>query len=64
MVRPDPLLTGSIMAMIAIALVFDDDEEGPRSTPSDDESLFGPETTENGTMTSSSRVAGDRSKKP
>ena len=32
--RPDIRLAGSIMVMIAIALVFDDD--GPSSTPSSD----------------------------
>ena len=28
MARPDTLLTGSIMAMIAVALLFDDGENG------------------------------------
>jgi len=34
MARADTLLTGSIVAMIAIALLFDD-EDGPPSAPDD-----------------------------
>ena len=34
MSHPDTLLNGSIMAMVAMTLVFDDDEDGSPSTPS------------------------------
>ena len=37
MSHPDSLLNGSIMAMIAMALVFDDDEDASPSSPNADE---------------------------
>jgi len=37
MAHPDSHLTGGIMAMIVMALVFDDDENGPVTSPSGDE---------------------------
>ena len=58
------MLSCSMMAMIAIAVIFDDDKEGPRSTPGDDNSLFDPDGTEDGMVT---QFVGDRwprTKKP
>ena len=36
MARADTLLTGSIMTMITMALMFDDDENGSTPPPNDD----------------------------
>jgi len=36
MARPDTLLTGSLMAMIAVALMFDDDDRPPAPSPDSD----------------------------
>jgi hypothetical protein len=54
MARSDTLLTGSLMAVIVMALVFDDDENGPAPSPSDDELV--PEREEEGEA--------DRARKP
>ena len=43
MARPDTLLTGSLMAMIAMAVVFDDYENRPAPSSSDDELARGEE---------------------
>ena len=37
MAHSDAHLTGGIMAMIVMALVFDDDEHGPAPSPNDDQ---------------------------
>lgn len=47
MARPDTLLTGSLMEIIVVALMFDDDD-GSTPAPDDDEGLFGPESTKPG----------------
>ena len=41
MARTDTLLAGSLMAVIAMALVFDDDENRPAPSSSDDEPVQG-----------------------